>query len=146
MNRLIAAILILALLACPLWCGVGQSLNIGFSSIQKSSATESPSQQHRCACCCHRNETQQDKSSDRDPCSPDPENSACQGICGGAILEQPTSLTTADLTFDHLPFVAAIIFETDRSARGISFVLSERHSGGPLHGRQLRIAHQSFLC
>ncbi len=143
-NRSIAIVLILAVLACPIWCSVGlcQCLHCGTmenSSSKIGCAIEGSAQ--RCCCC-------QQESSNNDEQIPSrcPRESSCQGVCGGAVFEKPCELTAVEAACVPLPALC-----DDLQPRGLTAALCghrgyELCGDDPLDGRRLRILYQSFLC
>ena len=140
LPRIVVSVLILAIIACPLWCGNG-SCHAG----QCCPATHSVD--HICpvhgtaTCCCT------DKSSDDDDHVPRRcPNKSCQGVCGGAVLEKPLELDGTDsLLFWPLIEADASIAVQLAESRSLDVVLPGHCRRGN-HGRLLRTLHMSFLC
>ena len=80
---------IMAIVACPIWCGNGMCHAVQQCSA-KSDSTAEP------ASCCEGSATTGEDSK-RNP-SPFPTTS-CQGICGGAVFERPIELDAVSGSF-----------------------------------------------
>ena len=139
LARTVSLALITAIIACPLWCGNGLCHAGQCCSAEQSFRLSSPV--HRTARCC-------DKSSpnSNDNCPYDtPCKSSCQGICGGAIFENPCKLDdgtdTAFLSLIAVDMPVACQLAECRIYDGNHLLC---WSGN--HGRFLRTLHMSFLC
>ncbi|MBC7965358.1 MAG: hypothetical protein H7Z17_05465 [Fuerstia sp.] len=143
-NQSIALVLILAVLACPIWCSAGlcQSLHGGSMENPKSKigcAIEGSAQ--RCCCCQHESSNNDEQVPGRCP-----RESSCQGVCGGAVFEKPCELTAAESACVAPPALCddlqpCGLLTALRGHRGYELCCDD-----PVDGRQLRILYRSFLC
>lgn len=138
--RSISLILIVALIACPLWCGNG-ACHAHQCCSARQSAQMCP-EHGTCECCCDQPSP---NSPAGEPCRC-PDDSACQGICGGAIFEKPCQLDLDAAAYfmsprfdDEAGFQLAFCHELD-----IHHLWHFGESGN--YGRSLRTRHMSFLC
>jgi len=130
--------LIAAIIACPIWCGSG----LVPCCAQDISATSMPA--HDAPCCgrCEDASHQQHGDLPQNDC---PQHTTqCQGICGGAVVENADPAIDSDeLIQPCLAFVDershSVTIQPDRTADPIQF------SSGNL-GRFVRTLHASFLC
>ncbi len=145
-SRVISFLLVGAVLACPLSCKVGACHIDGCCSGGADSACEQCAEaEDACSgeCCCCDEASNQDESRGPDRC---PKESMCQGVCGGAIFEEPCMLEEADVSF-LLPLPD--IYRTATTSQ-----LKERtglpgfsgHLTSKNQGCFLRILHMSLLC
>ena len=143
--RTVALVQIAAIIACPLWCANGLCDAGPCCSAKQSS--QPPCSIHGTANCCCRKPSP-DSSDRRDSQVPGrcPENSLCQGVCGGAVIEKPCELDSFEDSF-FLPFVDAEASVSSRLVHSRSYDVEHTHclSGGN-HGRSLRALYMSFLC
>ena len=140
LGRIVSVVQIVAIIACPLWCGNGWCHADTCCSVKQPSDQFCPD--HGTAkCCCKKSSSEHDN---RGPCRCP--NKTCQGVCGGAVFEKPVELN--DASESH--FLPVIDSE-------ISFALqlsechsldAEHHFHGPSgnYGRFVRTLHMSFLC
>lgn len=140
--RTVSVILIVALIACPLWCGNGQLHAAQCCSVQQSLNHDCTVHGTDADCC-------------KDSCSGDgdrgpsrcPIQSSCQGVCGGAVIEKPVEVDNAADPF-YLPRI-------DTDTQFVTHVLecstthrAEHHChcrGSSNYGRSLRSLQMSFL-
>ena len=142
MSRFLAVTLIFSILLCPVVCnqGIGKCCVIQFAT---KSPAENKSQVLRCKKCCSNCESKPEKQIPEK--TPAPRNcpceeKSCQGICGGALIEQ------AELYFPILatPVPLSVLkISNVKSTR--SRTNSSRQNYSP-SGAMLRILHQSFTC
>ncbi len=138
--RLISLVLMVAIVACPMWCGERLC-----PAAPCCSATPCPRivcAVHETAdCCC---EPSSPNKSDPNPSRP-ANQSSCQGICGGAVFEQ---LSQVD-NFDGSIILPLFDVHASTVSRRSSFrrcdVPTISHCGGN-RGRSLRTLYMSFLC
>ncbi len=137
--RCLSLVMILAVIACPLWCGNGRCDAAPCCSSKVVGTS---------AACCAKHTTKScsgDSSDDEAPCPVDfPTELSCQGICGGAVLEKPLQLPSVPTLFLTLIDVREVAdcgkVESGRGA------LCDRAVGSGNYGRVLRTLHMSFLC
>lgn len=145
LDRIVSIVLIAAILACPAKCGKGLSHHSSCCPEQESSQLQSANPETDCCCC--KNESPEGKI-DQPPApfgEPPPCELSCQGVCGGAIIENRCGVD-AHINFCQLlpdaPELVAVSQLTDFCTHlGDHFL----HGGGN-HGRSLRTLHLSFLC
>ncbi|MCM2369179.1 hypothetical protein [Aporhodopirellula aestuarii] len=129
-SPLLALLLIVNLLACPVRC----------LSCQTNATAGEESAPVACACCSHCEEV---PASDLpEPCG---EECNCQDcICEGAVVETDIELPESDLVVE---WVLPTLVDHDVSARYVDFasLRSSRSDGQRVSGRDVRIAHQSWL-
>jgi len=139
LGRTAHILLIAAILACPFKCMLGMCCCV---------------QQADTAACCEKCQSQRGESEVPKSGSDDSPNSPghgpcdkCQGICGGAVLDnssQRDALLRVASTFESLPGMdyPAESFTVDWQL--LTKFLSD--DGGTLSGRALCCLHMSFLC
>lgn len=97
--RMISLALIAAIVACPLLCRNGYCE--GCCAVEKTAPSICPA--GGTGDCCYPTASEKDTSRDgesRRPCDDDSGESGCQGVCGGAVLDKPSSLPApAELAF-----------------------------------------------
>lgn len=152
-ERLYSLVLVAAVIACPMRCIDCQchaaechSAQCDSVPLEKVSSADAPCCPH-CTVASADNKSGQSKD-DRHAPSPDPCQSTCQGICGGAVFQKPCTL--------NLPTVVKMMpLNEDQFSRAIAQPLpfrgseSGRHCGthsGKNIGRLLRIEQMSFVC
>jgi len=139
--RIVFLLQIVAIIACPLWCGNGLCHGGQCCSSKQSSDQICPV--HGTDRCCHTN-----SSPDRDnrgPCGY-PNSSSCQGVCGGAVFEKPIELNDVSDSF-FLPKIDTEFGFVSQLAGCRSLdVEHHRHCLGGNYGRLLRTLNMSFLC
>lgn len=138
-TRVTALVQMVALLACPLWCAQGLC-HAGAACAGGNCALEIADQAPVCVCCC------EDVASSEEVPNPErcPDESECQGICGGAVVERTIELDAAELSF--LPPA------TDKDAcSALGYPHFIDHVDPPRlpannFGRFVRMLRGSFLC
>ena len=139
-DRLVSMLMIAAVIACPMWCSNGVSGCCAAGECSIDEATDLCLLHKAATCCC---ENTQEKEDQDVPC---PDESNCQGVCGGAVFEKPCELDGAEASAS-LPFL-----DTNESIgillTRIRDVGVEHHccSSSRNHGRFMRTLYSSFLC
>lgn len=137
--RIVPLSLIVAIIACPLLCRNGQCQGC----CAEEQALQSPcSAQETGDCCCAA--TSQEDSGHR-PCDDDTGESGCQGVCGGAVLEKPSSLPAPTAMALLHDFDANLTPSVSRWADRHGPIVEPRSSSGMPPGRYIRTLHMSFL-
>ena len=150
MMRLVLIVsTIVALLGCPLRCGVGEVWNISTALGESSGNLRSSG----CSCCAHRsNETASEIEvpnwcdSDCPPTSPGPSDCDCLCLCKGAIVEKHADLPLQDHLGELLP--PFIVDHPITVLHDLTTASSQDHRpkpSGPSSGRLLRLAVQSLV-
>ena len=139
-SRIAHIALITAVIACPLLCRNGSC--DGCCAVNRSVESTCPIYDAGDDCC---RSTAQDGQDER-PCDRGPDASNCQGVCGGAVLEKPSSLpkpTEMRLRFEFngQPSPPASLLSV-RPA----YTLGHSFDDSMTPGRYIRILHMSFLC
>jgi len=150
-TRTVPNLLIVAIIVCPLLCRNGLCQ---WCCSAKGCVSARQSSQSTCQVngtehgCCHG--TAQDGVGQSDekrqrPCDDAPCESACQGVCGGAVIEKP----------NNFPVAAPLWFLPLSDANGpVASLLSDRQTQAAecwfdfsaTPGRCIRTLHMSFLC
>lgn len=135
-HRIVVILTVLAVIACPMFCGEGTACCAG----HKHSVVVCETAQPECSCCRHQSPSQQEE-----PCdSPDDSGEPCQGVCGGVVMLESTKIDTRDDLLHAIPFEIVLTESilTQRSA--------EQHWNGSsmvtASGRSLRTFLSSYLC
>ena len=147
-DRLVALVLIAAVIACPLWCGNvfcrgDQCCAADECSLEEQSPASCPRQGNAC-----RGQNRADcseESNENAPCRR-PGKSSCQGICGGAVFEKSCELDEPDISF-FLPMLENVgLFDT--LLVHFRTAVAEHHHcpSSKNHGRFVRTLHSSYLC
>lgn len=136
LARTVSLVLIVATIACPLWCGE--------SVCQADQCC--PGEQSAVPDCCCRGCEQSTPDNDSQPPGDSPEKSSCQGVCGGAVLQKRSEWNDVSAAF----FVSLINIEAPITARLVECNAQrgthDWHGRGGNHGRSLCALHMSFLC
>ena len=145
-DRFVSLIAIVAVIACPMWCCGDNCQGASCCALDECCHEEtSPAACHHCgdADCCGGNSSQEhdEETPDRHPSKP-----SCQGVCGGAVIEEACEMRRPDDSF-HLPLIG-------HDWSGVSVPTHFRNVGteqppcigAKNHGRFVRILHMSFLC
>lgn len=149
-NRIVVSVLILAILACPLWCGT-RSCHAGQCCPVTQSATQSADagcpDQGTASCCCADESSDSDDDHGPRRCP----NKSCQGVCGGAVTVKPFELDgVGRLLFRPLIEADASLAVQRADNRSLKVVPSGHGRSGIQgrgnQGRLLRTRHMSFLC
>ena len=140
--RLVSILLIVAVIACPLRCGIGYCHAAGCCAVAEEAASpEYSAAVEQPGCCCPRSPLEEE-SEERSPC---PERSSCQGVCGGAVIDKSTELN-ATLLCQCLP---AFDFDGVAAARQAPVQIlanAQRECCDGNRGRIVRTLHSSLLC
>ena len=137
--RTVSTLLIVAIIACPLLCRDGLCQEC--CSAKQTSQSTCPV--HGTASCCS-NKTSHE-CDDQRPCDDAPHTSACQGVCGGAVIEKSNELPVAGDTW-FLPFSGAIASVASLLAGRQSPAVDCQFNCSATPGRCIRTLHMSFLC
>ncbi len=140
-GRIVFLLQTVAIIACPLWCGNGLCCGGQYRSPKQSS--HQACSVCETARCCHRNSLP-----DRDnriPCR-GPNNSSCQGVCGGAVFEKPIELNNVADSFFLPQIDTEVSFVLQLTACRWRDIEYHSHCHGGNYGRLLRILHMSLLC
>ena len=135
-------IVMLGLLACPVWCALGLC-----SSSDSRSTGQNVSAAASCrGCCSHSVPTS--RSSDDDPSSP-PKGTPCGGghqcICGGAVFEQNGDQVVDQYAFELLsPAILAAASDAHVYSPVASF--AEDPCRKIVSGRMVCCLYMRFLC
>ena len=145
--RIVSLVLIAAVIACPLSCGAGLCHVNGPCCADECDSGATCS---RAAClqhdepggCCERR-TDQDEERGPRPWSDEP---LCQGVCGGAVFEEPCEPAGSDASgFLPLPRNDGLFVSLVAPREMVTFELPNRDRTGN-HGRFMRIRYLSLLC
>ena len=136
-HRIVVFLIVLAVIACPMFCGVGAACCVDESHVQDISQAT----QKQCACCCHKSQPLKESPSDSPAEGAD---ELCQGICGGVVILETIKIETRDDLLHAVPFEVVtaenILTETPNLFRDEG-TLIDRSSG-----RSLRRWISSYLC
>lgn len=145
--RIVSLVLVAAVIACPMWCSyglcsTGQPCASHEPLSQKQTFDTTSPAQCKCECC----EEATLPTNDEQCPHRCPEESSCQGICGGAVFEKTCELEDLEVTF--------LLPQTDSdglnaSALAHSLVVrseQQHHLGAKNYGRIMRTLRSSFLC
>ena len=149
-TRLISLVLIVAVIACPMWCSNGQCLAgqclagqccaTADCSLEKRSTQVCPTHDTK-NCCCESVPGREEPEPHRCP-----EESSCQGICGGAVFEKTCEFKSIEASF-FVPLSAKDSSVVSLLARARTFCSEHPHQlSAKNHGRFMRTLHSSFLC
>lgn len=140
-TRLTSLFLAAAVLACPMWCGMGLCHCAPTRTAYATAEQPCPVLGLAPGCC--------DESSPakNDSCPDQPTGkSSCQGICGGAVFEQPCQIDDQQRCF-VLPLIDAhALFGIGQSRQRLCSFEHCHSLSGDNYGRFLRALHVSFLC
>ncbi|MCC9608371.1 hypothetical protein LOC68_10620 [Blastopirellula sp. JC732] len=133
--KLISPLLILVLLSCPLWCSWASAQGISCCD-NHSEPTAAPADEPACCCC--------QKENSPPPAQRHSDESHCQGICGGAVLDGDVTVELPlplSLDFPRVIDVQATL------TRQVQAYASSRnsHSSAQPTGT-LRAQHVLILC
>lgn len=138
-SRTVSLAMIAAVIACPLWCGDGFA---GLCCAEGESDLSGVCSHNATSDCCERENRAPEHDDDRQcPC----ESTACQGICGGAVLEKTVEL-------NHAAFQVIVpLIEEHASVNPQLAECGDHRAGQHCHshdnyGRIVRTLHMSFLC
>lgn len=139
-HRIVSLILIAAIIACPLWCGVGVCHSAHCCSEESSEPV-----QDTCCCCCSDEIPEAPPEQDhRCPCDTS-KDSECQGICGGAVFDKPITFN-----FDKDFLLPLLAVESPSLNPLVPCCPCDGDDHLSLiainYGRALRTLHLSFLC
>lgn len=138
--RIVSSLLILAVVACPLWCR-----NTSCDAVACCSVLQP--EDHACAddavtTCCGQPKSSDDN--DRGPCRGP--LASCHGVCGGAVFDKPAEPDDADNLLS-LSLIEPRTSLAVQPAEGHSLDVADRwYCRGGNYGRSLRALHMSFLC
>ena len=141
LARTVSLVLIVAVIACPLGCGNGlcqADQCAGGESSQSSCSTS------EAACCCCEHSLPDSDDDNSSPCDC-PENSSCQGVCGGAVFEKLCEPDRLEASF-FLPLTDTQTSLVFRLAQCRLIAVGDHAGCGQNHGRMLRTMHMSYLC
>lgn len=163
LNRLISLLLAAAIIGCPIWCGHQPGHSGGCCAFPGDVTGPLEDSQTGAICCCasqHASSACQplsDPDAAGDPSesplpAPDgcPDESSCQGICGGAVIDKSrswpeishlSSLLTIDADVD-----APRIENLRRRLDAIAHWDSDPQLSKGNYGRLVRLRHCSLLC
>jgi len=130
-SKILSFILIATMLTCPLGCGLSVS-----ACCAATASADGPGEENQRTCCCGEPD-QQKKQSPAD--APREQNGSCQGICGGAVVEEMFP-APSDVSFQP-----PVTFE-QQNLRSESEVCEFGRGEGDLTRPPLRLLHMSFLC
>ena len=140
-TRTVSALLIAAIVSCPLFCRNG--LCQGCCSAKQSIQSTCPiyGTAHRCC------KTTSHDTGDHGP-SRCPNTSSCQGVCGGAVFEKPCKIDDDLESSFFLPLLSVTEVVVGSRLTQCRFYDVEHHhcTGSGNYGRSLRTLHMSFLC
>ncbi len=132
--------LITAVIACPLLCRIGHCA--GCCAEKQSVESTCPASEIGNDCCRGASQDGQDQR----PCDRGPGAFDCQGVCGGAVLEKPGSLSRpTEIRLPH-EFNAHPSPSASRLAERQRYTVVHSFDGSMTPGRYIRILHMSFLC
>ena len=134
-HRCLSIVSILAVICCPLWCGVG----LCCADAECELSVQAPSAAN---CCCGHGAPEGERRCPEDRRSG---NTNCQGICGGAVLEKPHMVRDASQG-PVLGVAHAIAYPSGRITDSVSRRLAAEPRAGQVSGRSLRARHMSWLC
>lgn len=135
-HRLVVILTILAVIACPMFCGKGTACCLD-EHLTQAVCDSTPD---TCSCCCHEREQPRETPGE----VPESPEETCQGICGGVVMLESVKLDTRDELFHAVPFeVVAVENHPDVICieRSDEFASGEEDSG-----RSLRAMISSYLC
>ena len=145
-ERLVSLVLILTVIACPMSCSNGtcqvdQCGAHSECSLEEQSCVSCPL--HGSADGCTENSSQEH---DKDVPSRCPDDTSCQGICGGAVFEKSCELNGPDssiflLMTAHHRSIASLLTQFRRVSAGQLHCFAAKN-----HGRFVRVLQMSFLC
>ena len=139
--RVVSLILMVAVFACPLWCSKGLCCgNHQFSNERQTSDSDIGSD-----CCLCGLSPMETGDKQRCPCEI-PIKSRCQGVCGGAVLEQSLELDGIGGSY-FAPFLSVgESLGTQPVSISLLPILHHHFWSGKNYGRCVRVRHSSFLC
>ena len=143
-RRLISSVLILVIVGCPLWCSHGLCGSTSCCGAKTGPALICISQK---ATCCQERTTGRNTTSparERDS-HPSHNKSLCQGVCGGAVLQESFGIERTDSAF-LLPLCDTLPATTRLSRVNLQSVYYHWHDCPGNFGRWLRTLHMSMLC
>ena len=136
-SRTVSLVLVAAVIACPIWCG-----DAGGCRSRESSRKSTLCSGETPRTCCGSQQGPHDQHEEQDcPC----EATGCQGICGGAVPEQPVRLNNVGDN-QYAGFAEAHVADSALPhIQGLR--LSEPGPDGPSnYGRRVRTRLMSILC
>ncbi len=136
-TRLNAIILMFAVLACPMGCGVGVC--------HDADCRLNESREVKCCEHCPQKIGGDSELPDENDDLPDrcPNQSTCQGICGGAVLEKTCELNEHSRIFEFA--VESVNTVENLSGERLAHQVGNQSFRGN-HGRFLRTLHDSLIC
>ncbi len=146
-HQIISMVVVAAVLACPLGCSLGSVFAASCCAmvLETPDTTSEPATSDCCHCCQQPDSTVADNN--RDCPEERPEESSCQGVCGGAILGKPCELDNIGDVMNPPLTDAGQSAAASRIAHHHSVPVGEDiDPGGCNYGRSLRALHSSFLC
>lgn len=143
-SRLISPVLILLTLGCPLWCNQGLCGSPSCCNAKTGSALNCDSPK---ATCCQERTTGSNTTSParEDDSHPSHSKSLCQGVCGGAVLQESFGIERTNSAFllplsDTLPATMRLRRVNCQSG------YYHWHDRPGNFGRWLCTLHMSMLC
>ena len=145
-GRFVSLTLIVAVIACPFRCGIECCHALGLSCAKLINEADADllddhSRFSDSRCCCDKSSP----SDDQIPPAPCSDESSCQGICGGAVLEKPDELDRPVISFTLCPLGNEVL---PRSVSTIALGQSDLFpecARSKNQGRCVRTLHRSFL-
>jgi hypothetical protein len=139
-NRIVPIALIVAIIVCPFLCRNGRCH--GCCAAKKSVESICPASEMGSGCC--RKSSSDDEG--QRPCDDASGASRCQGVCGGAVLEKPNSLSAPTemryrYEFNAHPSPPASLLVNRQADTVVRWF-----DGSMTPGRYIRTLYMSFLC
>ncbi|MEX0726914.1 MAG: hypothetical protein WEB58_14720 [Planctomycetaceae bacterium] len=162
-TRFVCLTTMMAILACPVWCGAG-FCHSGRSPCADANQMPQRDQgnlavngaaDHAPTCCCGCNRSARPaelalpQAAEGDPqpvpYDDDPCQESCQGICGGAVVERADEFP---LSYDagFISLADSALHIAAGPANGFREADDARQKRCLLSGREIRTLHMSFLC
>ncbi|PQO45994.1 hypothetical protein [Blastopirellula marina] len=133
-------LLILVLFACPLWCSWASAHGISCCGNQAETAASAQGAEEAGCCCCHQKDSCPPPDSDR----PESGENHCQGICGGAILDNGADVPLPQLWACDLYRLDDALALVDAGAK--ASLTSNDSPSSPPTTATLRALHVLILC
>ncbi|TWT57285.1 hypothetical protein KOR42_06440 [Thalassoglobus neptunius] len=151
-HRFVSFVLVLALLLCPFWCGLGNCQAQACCAIDGQPAESlsanplaselSAEIDRQAPCCCGESKPSPPESV---PPKPSSDDSECQGICGGAVPQKVSD--TDELTRCSGPDCVLARTILLREFHGLArFRQSTAEDTDCYRGLSLRTLYMSFIC
>ena len=137
--RIVSLTLIVAVIACPLSCGLGLCQGGACCLAVVPSSDHCP----KCAVsgCCEQS-SRDDNEPFQSPCE-----SSCQGICGGAVFEKPCELDDrGKALFSFLPKSRVLISLQQATCQSAGDTATVWSGDAGNYGRFVRTLHGSLIC